>query len=249
MQVTIVIPTYNEAENLPKLVSAIFELPIADCKILVVDDNSPDGTGDIAEQLGITHPGRVAILHRREKLGLGSAYISGFKHAISDGVDAVCQMDADFSHPVDKIPELLKSLETCDVALGSRYVAGGSVDERWPLWRKALSSFGNFYSRTILGTPIRDMTGGFRMWRRETLLNIPLHRINSNGYAFQVEMAYIAYKLGFKFKEIPIYFADRRWGISKMSFKIQREAATRVWSFLWLYRDLKPIKTQSDYRI
>lgn len=241
MKLTVVIPTYNEAENLPRLAAALFALPVSDLHLLVVDDNSPDGTGQIAEDLAQQYPGRVNVLHRQGKLGLGTAYISGFKLALSQGADAVCQMDADFSHPVEKIPELLKTLETCDVALGSRYIPGGGLDHNWPMWRKALSTFGNVYARLILRTPIRDMTGGFRLWRRGALLAMPLERVRSNGYAFQVEMAYIAHKLGFHFTEVPFYFADRHWGESKMSLHIQREAAVRVWWFLWHYRDLEPV--------
>jgi dolichol-phosphate mannosyltransferase len=177
-------------------------------------------------------------MHRTGKLGLGTAYIQGFHQAIKDGADAIGQMDADFSHPPEKIIELVKTLESCDMALGSRYVPGGKLDERWPFWRKALSGFGNFYARTILGLPLRDVTGGFRLWKKETLSAMPLDRIRSNGYVFQVEMAFVASKLGFKFREIPIYFADRRWGTSKMSFRIQIEAAIRVWQLPGLYRDL-----------
>jgi dolichol-phosphate mannosyltransferase len=206
--------------------------------LLIVDDNSPDGTGKIADDLGLKTRGRVQVMHRTGKLGLGTAYIQGFKLAISNGADAVGQMDADFSHPPEKIVELVKTLETCDMALGSRYVPGGQLDERWPFWRKALSGFGNFYARTILGLPLLDVTGGFRLWKKATLLAMPLDRIRSNGYVFQVEMAYVANKLGFKFKEIPIYFADRRWGESKMSMRIQIEAAIRVWQLPGLYRDL-----------
>jgi dolichol-phosphate mannosyltransferase len=238
LKTTIVIPTYNEAVNLPTLVEKLFELPIQDLSLLIVDDNSPDGTGKIADDLGLKTSGRVQVMHRTGKLGLGTAYIQGFKLAISNGADAVGQMDADFSHPPEKIVELVKTLETCDMALGSRYVPGGQLDERWPFWRKALSGFGNFYARTILGLPLLDVTGGFRLWKKETLLAMPLDRIRSNGYVFQVEMAYVANKLGFKFKEIPIYFADRRWGESKMSMRIQIEAAIRVWQLPGLYRDL-----------
>ena len=239
MQLTIIIPTFNEAENLPKLVSALFALPVENLKILVVDDNSPDGTGKIAEQLGHAYPGRIAVLHRPGKLGLGSAYILGFRHALETGAEAVGQMDADFSHPTEKIADLLAALQSCDIAIGSRYVPGGSVDINWPLWRKWLSAFANFYARTILRLPLRDVTGGFRLWRGETLKGMPLDRIRTNGYAFQVETAYVAYLLGYKFKEIPIYFADRRWGTSKMSFSIQREAARRVWQMLYEHRRLR----------
>lgn len=209
--------------------------------LLVVDDNSPDGTGKIAEDLGAQYPGRIEVMHRAGKLGLGTAYIQGFSHAIAHGADYIGQMDADFSHPIDKIPELAKALENCDMALGSRYVPGGKLDERWPFWRKALSSFGNFYARTILGMSLRDVTGGFRLWKKHTLESMPLDRIRSNGYVFQVEMAYVASRLGFKFHEIPIYFADRRLGQSKMSFRIQIEAALRVWQLAGMYRDLKKI--------
>ncbi len=238
MRTIIVIPTYNEAENLPRLAAAIFELPLDDFQLLVVDDNSPDGTGVLADELAERYPGRLSVLHRSGKMGLGTAYIQGFSQALSMGAEAVGQMDADFSHPPEKLIELHETLQCCDMVMGSRYVPGGAVDVRWPAWRKGLSSFGNLYARTILRMPIRDATGGFRLWRRETLLGMPLDRARSNGYAFQVEMAYIAHRLGFTFTEVPIYFADRRWGQSKMSFRIQREAAIRVWQLLVEYRDL-----------
>ncbi len=191
-------------------------------------------------------PGRMAVLHRPGKMGLGSAYIQGFARAMQDGAQAIAQMDADFSHPPELLPVLLRSLDTCDVAMGSRYVPGGAVDERWPFWRKGLSAFGNLYARAILGLPVRDATGGFRVWKRQTLAGMPLERVRSNGYAFQVEMAYIACRLGYTFQETPFYFADRRWGHSKMSFQIQREAALRVWQMLLEYRRLKPCKNPAD---
>lgn len=239
MKITVIIPTYNEAENLAKISTALLALPLPDLSILVVDDNSPDGTGDIAEQLSRETNGRVQVLHRSGKLGLGSAYILGFGVALSRGAEAVCQMDADFSHPVDKVPELVKNLADADIVIGSRYVAGGKLDERWPFWRKGLSAFGNFYARTILGMSIRDCTGGFRLFRREVLQGMPLERVKSNGYVFQVDTAYLATLLGYKFKEIPIYFADRRWGTSKMSLRIQLEAAYRVWLLPGIYTDLR----------
>jgi len=235
---TIVIPTYNEAENLPVLVPALFNLHLPSFRILIVDDNSPDGTGQIGEDLGKQYQGRVEVLHRPGKMGLGTAYIYGFQHAIQQGADAVGQMDADFSHPVEKIPEMAQALESCGVALGSRYIPGGSLDEGWPLWRKGLSSFGNVYARTILGLPMKDITGGFRLWRSNTLAGMPLERIRSNGYVFQVEMIYVATRLGFTFQEVPFHFADRRWGKSKMNMRIQFEAALRVWQLPGLYRDL-----------
>lgn len=239
MKSIIVIPTYNEAENLPKLVSALFALPEPALELLIVDDNSPDGTGDIAEQLSRETGGRVHVMHRSGKLGLGTAYIQGFKRAIELGAEAIGQMDADFSHPVEKIPEMISTLAGCDAVIGSRYVKGGKLDERWPFWRKWLSGFGNFYSRVILGLKIRDVTGGFKLWKRETLQGMPLERIRSNGYIFQVEMGYVATLLGYRFIEIPIYFADRCWGQSKMSLRIQIEAALRVWQLPGMYRDLR----------
>ena len=238
MDLTVVIPTYNEAENLPKLVSALFDLPLPQLRILIVDDNSPDGTGEMAEEIGRGAEGKLSVLHRPGKLGLGTAYISGFRKALEQGAEAIAQMDADFSHPPELLAELYSVLQSCDVAMGSRYIPGGGVDERWPLWRKGLSSFGNIYARTILRLPVRDTTGGFRMWRKATLEGMPLNNVRSNGYAFQVEMAFLACRLGYTFKEVPFYFADRRWGNSKMSFYIQREAAVRVWQLLFEYRHL-----------
>ena len=240
MQIVVIIPTYDEAENLPQMVSALFALPL-DLKILIIDDNSPDGTGRIADDLCAVHTGRMNVIHRTGKLGLSSAYLQAFRSLIDNktGVDAIVQMDCDFSHDPAVLVEMAKCIESCDVVFGSRYIPGGSTDTRWPLWRKALSAWGSFYSRAILGMPIRDMTGGYRMWRRESLQYMPLERVKSGGYVFQVEMAYLAYCLGFKICETPIYFADRRWGKSKMSFKIQAEAAVRVWEVLWNYRDLK----------
>ncbi len=239
MKLVVVIPTYNEAENLPKMVSALFQLPIPDLHLLVVDDHSPDGTGEIAEQLKQS-TGRVEVLHRAGKLGLGTAYIAGFKKALEMGADLIGQMDCDFSHPVEKLTELYQAgVDGIDLALGSRYIPGGSLDHDWPLWRKSLSGFGNFYARTILGLPIHDITGGFKVWRKQFLLKMPLDEIKSNGYVFQVEMAYVATKLGCTYKEIPFHFADRRWGKSKMSFGIQFEAAFRVWKLLGLHKNIK----------
>ncbi|MFQ5616790.1 MAG: polyprenol monophosphomannose synthase [Anaerolineales bacterium] len=238
MQITVVIPTYNEAENLPGLVSALLSQPVPDLKILVVDDNSPDGTGKIADELAAQHPDRLSVLHRAEKQGLGGAYLNGFDVALAAGADAVAEMDADFSHPPEKMVGMAAAIEKYDAVLGSRYVPGGRLDESWPAWRKSLSAFGNFYARTILGLPVRDVTGGYRLYRRETLRGMPLHRVRSNGYVFQVEMTYVAHLCGFKFHEIPIYFAERKWGESKMSLRIQLEAAIRVWQVKFAYSDL-----------
>ncbi len=238
MRITIVIPTYNEAENLPKLVSALFSLPL-DLRLLIVDDNSPDGTGALAEELSQKHPGRLEVLRRPGKMGLRSAYLNGFQKVLDGDAEAVVQMDADFSHDPAALTEMVKRLETNDVVLGSRYVSGGSVDEKWPVWRKWLSAFGNFYARTILGLPLNDVTTGYRMWRSETLKQMPFERIQATGYIFLVEMIYLTHCLEFKVGEAPIYFADRRFGKSKMSFKIQIEAAMRIWQVWWNYRDLR----------
>ncbi len=238
MRIAVIVPTYNEAENLPHLVSALIALPL-DVRVLVVDDNSPDGTGRVADDLALRHPNRVDVLHRPGKLGLRSAYLDGFRRALAWEVDALAQMDADFSHDPQVLPAMAARLESCDVVLGSRYVSGGSVDVRWPRWRKALSAFGNFYARTILGLPLRDVTTGYRLWRRGTLMGMPLERIRANGYIFLVEMIYLAHCLEYHIGEVPIYFADRRWGKSKMSFAIQIEAALRVWQVWWGYRDLR----------
>jgi len=238
LHIVVIIPTYNEAENLPDMVSALFALPLA-LRILVVDDNSPDGTGRIADDLAEKHPTQVRVIHRSGKLGLSSAYLQAIRTLFDDTVDAIGQMDADFSHDPAALVGMAKRLETCDLVIGSRYIQGGSTDVDWPAWRKALSAWGNFYARSILRMPLRDVTGGFRLWRRETLQAMPLERVRASGYVFTVEMAYLAWCLQFKIDEVPIYFAERRWGKSKMSFKIQAEAALRVWKVLWSYRDLR----------
>jgi len=238
LKITIVMPTYNEAENLPKMADTLFALPLKNLNLLVVDDNSADGTGTIADMLAQKYPGKLTVIHREGKLGLGTAYIDGFKHLLQGDSDVIGQMDADFSHPPEKIVELVEALHACDVAVGSRYIPGGSLDEHWPLWRKGLSSFANFYARAILNLPIKDTTGAFRLIKRDALKKLPLDRIRSNGYVFQVELAYLMHKVGLSFKEVPIYFKERELGASKMSFGIQLEAALRVWALLWQYRDL-----------
>jgi len=232
MHIAVVIPTYNEAENLPKLVSTLLALPL-DLSILVVDDNSADGTGHLANELAAANAGRVEALHRPEKLGISSAYVEGFRLALRGNEDAVCQMDADFSHDPLALVTMARCLETCDVVFGSRYTPGGGVDSRWPFWRRGLSTWGNFYARTILRIPVQDVTTGYRLWRSETLRGIPFSGIQSKGYVFQVEMAYLAHCLEYRMRETPIYFSDRCRGKSKMSLQIQIEAAFRVWQ-IWL---------------
>jgi len=240
--ITIVIPTYNEAENLGNLVFQLWALPLPKVKIIIVDDGSPDGTGEIAEKLAQERPDHLAVLHRKGKLGLGSAYITGFKTALEEQPDAIVQMDADFSHSPTYLPDFAVSLAEADCVVGSRYVSGGKLDERWGKGRLFISWFGNFYARTILGLKLRDVTGGFRMWKRETLQGMPLDDVRSDGYVFQVEMAYIATQLGYRLIESPIYFEDRRIGQSKMSLGIQIEAALRVWQIKFLHRKLTPQK-------
>ena len=241
MKIAVVIPTYNEKENLPKITAQLMALPL-DLRLLVIEDNSPDGTGQVADDLVKQYTGRVSVMHRTGKLGLGTAYVSGFTQLLSTDVDAIAQMDADFSHPPEKLIKMAETLKTVDVAAGSRYVKGGSLDEKWPFWRKLLSRFGNEYARTILGISVKDATGGFRMWKREVLEAIPLSEIRSNGYIFQVEMIYVALKLGFKVKEIPIHFNERIYGQSKMNLSIQLEAALRVWQLIGRYRHLKKVR-------
>jgi dolichol-phosphate mannosyltransferase len=240
VRLTVIIPTYNEAENLSRLAADLLALPLPALTILAADDNSSDGTGQIADQLSVEHPGRFKVLHRTSKPGYGLATIDGFRMALAMGAEAIGTIDADFSHPPELLPILAKRLQTCDIALGSRYIPGGGVDRNWPLWRKGLSRFGNFYARTILGLPVHDVTGGYRLYRREVLERMPLDRLRSNGYAFLVEALYVAYRLGCSFGEAPFYFRDRRFGQSKMSFRVQREAALRVWQMRFEYRDIHP---------
>ena len=239
MRTTVVVPTYNEAENLPALVQALLALPVEDLHVLVVDDASPDGTGQVADALSRQEPQRVEVLHRPGKMGLGTAYIAGFRQALAAGADVIIQMDADFSHSPTDIPRLLEALATCDVVVGSRYVAGGRLDERWSWWRFLLSWWANaVYARLILGLKVRDATAGFKAWRRSALEAIDLDAIHSNGYVFQVEMAYVAQRLGLRVQEIPIYFEDRRIGRSKMSVPIKLEAAWRVWDIRRRHREV-----------
>lgn len=235
MKLIQIIPTYNEAENLPILVEALFAQGIPDLQVLVVDDNSPDGTGQVAEDLSERYSGKLSVLHREGKAGLGRAYVHGFRHALDQGAQTVGMMDADLSHPADRLPRMVAALKDADIVIGSRYVAGGGVDKTWPFWRKGLSWFGNAYARTILGLPVKDATGGYRLWRRSALEAIPFEQALSNGYIFQVELAYLATLAGLTFYEVPIYFRERTQGDSKMSLRIQVEAAFRVWQLRRLH--------------
>ncbi len=246
--IMVVIPTYNEAENLPRLIDALFALPGVPLNVLVVDDNSPDGTGKIAHALAESHPGRIHVLDRTEKAGLGPAYIAGFKEALRRNADYIIQMDADFSHQPAYIPQMIAKLEEgFDLVIASRFTDGGSVDENWSWQRKLLSWFANrIYVRLLLGIPVSDATAGYRIWKRQTLIGLNLDRVRSNGYAFQVEMAYVACRLGFKVTEIPIHFPDRAHGESKMDVRIPLEAAVRVWQMIARHRSLNPRKRRTE---
>jgi dolichol-phosphate mannosyltransferase len=237
----VVIPTYNELENLPKITSALFELGIEGLELLVVDDASPDGTGQLADQLAQQYPGRLHVMHRASKLGLGSAYIQGFQWAISQGALNIIHMDADFSHPLGAIPQMLALIPDYDVVVGSRYIKGGRLDEHWSWYRRLLSWWANsVWVRLILGIHTKDATAGFKCWTAPALERIGLERIRSNGYIFQVEMCYLAERLGFRIKEIPIYFAERTLGASKMDNIIKLEAALRVFEIRRRFRHLQP---------
>ncbi len=226
MRCLVVIPTYNEAENLPTLIPAILQKDPS-FEVLIVDDNSPDGTAKVVQEMQASES-RIYLLQRPAKLGLGTAYVAGFKFALDRGYDRVFEMDADFSHDPAELPNLLKKSETCDLVIGSRYAQGVNV-VNWPMRRLVLSYAANIYTRFVTGMPVRDATSGFKCFRREVLEAIDLDAIRSNGYAFQIEMNFLAWNKGFKVCEIPIIFVDRRVGISKMSKNIIYEAAWMVW--------------------
>jgi len=240
-RIVVVTPTYNEAGNIPPLVEKLFGLNIPGLDVLVVDDNSPDGTGQVVLDLRARYADRLHLLHRETKEGLRAAYIHGFKHALGMGADIIVQMDADGSHQPKYIPAMLDRLQMADVVIGSRWVRGGSVDASWGWWRKALSGWANrIYTPMILGMPVKDATGGFRAWRRDTLVGMGLDRIHASGYVFLIEMIYVAHKLGYAVAEVPIHFPDRQIGESKMSSSIMFEAALRVWEIRNHYRRLNP---------
>ncbi len=243
----VVIPTYNEMGNVERMADALLALDVPALRLLFVDDASPDGTGEILDGLAQQHAPRLEVLHRSGDRGLGRAYLTGFRQLLDAGATAIVQMDCDFSHQPQDVPRLLDALAGADLVIGSRYVEGGAVDPTWGQERKALSAWGNFYSRFILGLrKPQDTTGGFRVWRRETLLGMDLKRINSQGYIFQVEMAYVAHQLGYRIIEIPIFFPDRQVGTSKMNLRIQIEAALRVWEVRWRHRGLTPADRKAE---
>ncbi|HEU0299238.1 MAG TPA: polyprenol monophosphomannose synthase [Longimicrobium sp.] len=228
----VIIPTYNESENLPRLVPSVLSRD-ARLEILVVDDASPDGTGRLADGIAAAEP-RVHVLHRAGKLGLGTAYLAGFKWGLERGYEVLFEMDADFSHDPVHLPQFLDAIDRYDVVLGSRYLHGRITVVNWPMGRLLLSYFANIYARWVTGLPVADATAGFKCFRRQVLASIDLDRVESNGYAFQIEMNFRAWKKGFRLGEIPIMFVDRDLGESKMSKKIVREAVWRVWRLRFL---------------
>jgi len=222
----LVLPTYNEAENVAPIVAAVLEKLPASARVLIVDDNSPDGTGEIADRLATEHE-RVEVLHRARKEGLGPAYIAGFRRALAEGAGLIVEMDADFSHDPAYLPRLLEAAGRADLAIGSRYVPGGEVGD-WGVARRAISRGGSTYARLVLGVDVHDLTGGFKCFRREVLEAIDLDAVRSRGYAFQVELTYRAIQQGFTVVEVPIVFRDRRVGASKMDRSIVLEAIWRL---------------------
>ena len=225
--VVAVIPTYDERENIRGVVEDVLALGEG-YRVLVVDDASPDGTGRLAEALAGEHPGRVGVLHRPAKRGIGPAYVAGFRAALGAGADLVAQMDADRSHDPADLPRLVAAAAEHDLVLGSRYVAGGGT-VGWPLGRRLLSRLGGVYARAVLGVPIADLTGGFKVWRRDTLAALDLDGVRADGYGFQIETTYRTLRRGARVTELPIVFADRVSGASKLSRRIVLEAAVVVW--------------------
>jgi dolichol-phosphate mannosyltransferase len=239
MKSIVVVPTYNEADNIAAFADALFALNAAELEVLVVDDASPDGTGQIADRLAVQYDHCLSVLHRTGPRGLGRAYVDGFQWALDHGADRVIQMDADFSHSPQYIPTFLDRANEYDVIVGSRYVPGGALDKEWEAGRVFLSAWANFYARAILRMRVHDVTAGYKCWTRSALEHIRLERVRSNGYVFQVEMAYLSQRLGLRVLEVPIYFEDRRIGQSKMSIPVKLEAAWRVWQVWWRHRTVK----------
>ena len=225
----VVVPTYNERENLPLLVAGLMQHP--NVRMLIVDDNSPDGTGGIADGLARSHEGRIAVMHRTGTRGLGRSYVDGLKWAVGQPVDLICQMDADLSHDPAQLPRLLEATDRGDVVIGSRYVPGGQI-VNWPIRRKLLSRFANLYVRTVTRLSARDCTSGYRCWRRDALASMPLDQFISDGYSFLVEMLYVATRRGRRVAEVPITFVERRLGTSKLSGGVVFESAITPWKLV-----------------
>ncbi len=240
MKTFVVLPTFNEAQNLQPLVEQILSLQLDDPHLLIIDDNSEDGTGELADQLHARDATHISVMHRPGKLGLGTAYLTGFQWALEQGADCVVQMDSDFSHSPRYLPSFVGAMKDYDVLVGSRYVPGGQLDPRWSAGRRFLSQWANsIWVRLILGLQVRDATAGFKCWSRRALERIPLGTIRSNGYVFQVEMAYLCELNGLRILEWPIYFEDRHIGKSKMTMPVKIEAAWRVFEIRARYGGLK----------
>jgi dolichol-phosphate mannosyltransferase len=225
----VVVPTYNELANLPLLAAGLMEHP--NLRLLVVDDQSPDGTGELADGLAREHAGRIRVLHRTGRRGLGRSYVDGLREALREPVDVICQMDADLSHDPVQLPALIAAADQSDVVIGSRYVPGGRV-VNWPLRRRLLSRFANLYVRTVTRLTVHDCTSGYRCWRRDALAGLPLDRLSSDGYAFLVEMLYAAARRGCRVSEVPITFVERRLGESKLSREVVMESAIAPWRII-----------------
>ena len=233
MKTVVVVPTYNEAKNLPELVERLFALGLGGLELLVVDDASPDGTAVVARDLGNSYPGRISVLEREAKRGIGPAYVAGFQKALELGADCVVQMDADLSHLPQYIPAILEQLSTYDVVVASRYVVGGDSDDNWGLKRRVLSRIGNFYTKIASGVCLKDPRSGFKGYRREVLENIGLTCLRSKGFIFQTEVAARCQQMGSRVTEVPIVFYDRKEGQSKISFAIIFEAIWRLPLLRW----------------
>ena len=247
-RIAAIVPAYNEEKAITAVVNDILEIAQSQnlsITVIVVNDCSLDSTSEIISKL------KCVALNLPVNLGIGGAVQTGFKYAFENGFDYAIQIDGDGQHPASEIPKLINAAKEnkLDVVIGSRYVKGGSLDKNWPLWRKFLSGFGNNYARTILRFPLHDVTTGFRMWKREALSKMPLDRIRSSGYIFLVEMAYVAYLMGYDIVEVPIHFEDRRFGKSKMSLKIQLEAAIRIWDVRWHYSDMRSKSRPHEIKI
>jgi len=225
----VVVPTFNERANLATLIAGLMQHP--NVKVMVVDDQSPDGTGEVADVLAREHAGRIEVMHRTERRGLGRSYIDGIRKAIRQPVDVVCQMDADLSHDPASLPDLVAATDRADVVIGSRYIPGGRI-LNWPLRRRVLSRFANAYIRIVTRLSARDCTSGYRCWRREALAGLPLDRFISDGYSFLVEMLYVASQRGCRIGEVPITFAERRQGESKLSRAVLLESAITPWRLI-----------------
>jgi dolichol-phosphate mannosyltransferase len=236
MKTLVLIPTYNERDNLPLLVAEVMAIP--GTEVLVIDDQSPDGTGRIADALGLEYPGRVSVMHRTGRRGLGVSYLDGFRHAVGTNADLVVQMDADRSHDPQYLPAMIDAAAAADLVIGSRYLHGISV-VNWPLRRIILSTFANTYIRTVTGLGVRDCTTGYRCWRREALARLPLDRIVSEGYAFVVEVTFLAASVGLRISESPIIFIERREGASKLSSGILFESLLTPWRLVMRHGRLR----------